>query len=77
MVIDTAIEDRRQACARHVFEAQKTFLPFNVNAHCWVIPAILKAMQEAEQAFADVDRWRSGNCFSHFPQLADLGPTTL
>jgi hypothetical protein len=32
------------------------FSAVQVNGHCWVTPAILKPMQEADQAFADVDK---------------------
>jgi hypothetical protein len=55
VVIDTSIEDRRLVCARRVFTAQKCFLPFNIKGKCWVKPATLKAMQEAERAFAEDD----------------------
>jgi hypothetical protein len=51
----SSIEDRRLACACRVFAAQKCFLPFNVKGKCWVKPATLKAMQEAERTFAEDD----------------------
>jgi hypothetical protein len=49
-------DDRRLAAARCVFEAQKTFRPFhNEGGECWVKPATLQAMREAEAAFAGED----------------------
>jgi hypothetical protein len=53
-------EDRRRAAACRVFEAQKCFRPFSdyATGECWVHPATLQAMREAEAAFAadDYDR---------------------
>jgi hypothetical protein len=48
-------EQRRLTAAHHVFEAQQTFLVFNDEDQCWVYPATLRAMQQAEAAFADDD----------------------
>jgi hypothetical protein len=50
-------EDRRYATAKRVFEAQKLFRPFTDYAkdECWVHPATLQAMKQAEAAFANDD----------------------
>jgi hypothetical protein len=53
-------EERRLAAARHVVEAQKCFPEFyDDNDRCWVHPATLQAMREAEQAFFDDDYGRA------------------
>jgi hypothetical protein len=50
-------EDRRFAAAQRVFAAQKCFRPFcnYVTGECWVHPATLQAMREAEAALAQDD----------------------
>jgi hypothetical protein len=52
--------DRQLAVARRVHKTQKCFIPFNDKKanKCWVHPATLQAMKEAEKAFAadDYDR---------------------
>jgi hypothetical protein len=46
--------DAQTAAARRVFAAQKCFRPFSdyATGECWVHPATLQAMREAEAAFA-------------------------
>jgi hypothetical protein len=46
-------DDREIASARRVHEAQKLFRPFSdyERDECWVHPATLQAMREAEAAF--------------------------
>jgi hypothetical protein len=48
-------DERRLAVARRVVEAQKCFRVFTNydTGECWVKPATLQAMREAEQAFAN------------------------
>lgn len=50
-------KQRRISAARRVLEAQKCFRVFTnyATGQCWVKPATLQAMREAEQAFADDD----------------------
>jgi hypothetical protein len=49
------------AAARRVVAAQKCFRPFTDydKGECWVRPATLQAMREAEQAFARDDYERA------------------
>jgi hypothetical protein len=47
--------DRKLAAAHRVVAAEKCFIPFNDKDHCWVHPATLKAMKQAEHAFANDD----------------------
>jgi hypothetical protein len=56
-------EDRRSAAARRVHEAQKCFRVFSNydTGECWVHPATLKAMKEAERACADGDYDRAAH----------------
>jgi hypothetical protein len=62
--------DRRLACARRVFDAQKCFLPFNVKGQVLGQARDLEGDAGSRAGVRrsgqeEADAWRSANCFSH------------